>query len=292
EFTRMRFDAASGQVSELEVGISGSADPAGVGVRLLEDDMQVVRVEDGKESWTRSARELLDSAPPGDVRGASNTEQGWTYLTMRPRAVHYRGERITTSLGSHIGVLLDLETGEVRWQGEGYAPCPQELNHVAVRCRASGTQTVTPEDELTYSGLDLTLEGFDPETGRTTWEVPLGSDEAVLVEDVPYSLEERTLLTTAQGIRELDPDTGDVSAVEPGTYLCEETPTLGLHLPWQAGFDGEQDWHGSHRYRTCDETGEFVQGEPGIASLQGAGIKAAGLRVVPMHGELVAYRLR
>jgi len=189
-------------------------------------------------------------------------------------------------------VLLDLETGEVRWQGEGYAPCPQTLNHVAVRCHASGTQTVTPEGELTYSGLDLTLEGFDPETGRTTWEVPLAGDEAALVEEVPYSLDERTLLTTAQGIRELDPETGDLSAVEPGTYLCEETPTFGLHLPWQAGFDGEQDWHGSHRQRTCDETGEFVQGEPRIESLQSSSVMSAGLHVLTLHEKLVAYRLR
>jgi len=292
EFTRMRFDAASGQVSELEVGINGSADAAGIGVRILEDDIRVVRVEDGEESWTRSAHELLDSTPPGGARGASNAEEGWTYLTVRPGAVHHRGERITTSLESHIGVLLDLQTGEVRWRGEGYAPCPHGLYHVAVRCRASGTQTVMPEGGMTYSGLDLTVEGFDPTTGRTTWQVPLGNDESVLVEDVPYSLEGRTLITTAQGIRELDPETGTLSAVAPGTYLCEETPTFSLRLPWQAGYDGEQDWHGSHRHRTCDETGAFVQGEPGIESLQGAALETAGLHVVAMHDELVAYRLR
>src|SRR5262249_23935988 len=67
-----------------------------------------------------------------------------------------------------------------------------------VRCRRRGSGTFEPGQPDSFDGLDVTIEGFDPLTGATTWSVPMGP--AV------------SLATTSVSIPIAGPPEGDVNA--------------------------------------------------------------------------------
>lgn len=73
-------------------------------------------------------------------------------------------------------VALSEETGEVKWRDDGswYGCAGIDMPPGAgVRCRYRGTVRFT-DDETVFDALNVTIEGFDLATGRTTWTRELG----------------------------------------------------------------------------------------------------------------------
>ena len=72
-------------------------------------------------------------------------------------------------------------TGEVLWRDAGSAyGCVEDAQYAPVRCRSRGVATIRIEDRNSFEGLDVTVEGFDPATGKTTWAVPLGASTTLV----------------------------------------------------------------------------------------------------------------
>lgn len=194
--SRIRLDLETGETdtepeppsdSQRAIGSGGLTDLRVDGVEYL------ARVDGAEVLWQTPVAEAFG-------RGWS-TNGGWSW-------VHYREEGLFVgSIGQYpeggldpdvevmemdlavdMIVALDAATGAVVWSEQGagvgcsfYLALPVALaggDDVApapIRCRSTGTASVSMEDDPTFENVDVTLEGFDVATGETTWSVRAGN---------------------------------------------------------------------------------------------------------------------
>jgi outer membrane protein assembly factor BamB len=134
-------------------------------------------LRDGRLQWSIP---ISAAFPPG-----FSSDNGWTWHRFADQNMLV-GSVFGPPLTSSPRYVLDLEhraatagisddTGEVRWRDLGSTfHCRLGKAEHPVRCRKRGTATIESRDAHTFDGLDITVEGFDPATGATTWSVPLG----------------------------------------------------------------------------------------------------------------------
>ena len=187
-------------------------------------------------------------------------------------------------------------TGDVRWQRHGTSiDCEGTLeppDTVPVRCRYTGSISYhfpthgKGQMRVTTSGLRVTVEGFDPADGSTTWSHRLGALTS-LVDDGSRSIiaSEREALIRTPGrptiVNLANGATRPVAAGE--TFWCSytqsftQTPQLGVE---KVGY----------LTRICDANGKpattLPRSVPALVSTPGPG----GLRLVSTAAAVVAYR--
>lgn len=85
------------------------------------------------------------------------------------------GRRVPVPVDARGVVALDLTTGQEVWRTFGSSPRCGGTEHFgrAVRCRYTGTALRRREADTVYRGLVEVMEGYDPGSGATLWEVPL-----------------------------------------------------------------------------------------------------------------------
>jgi PQQ-like domain len=142
----------------------------------------------GHGSWSRRVRALV--GPHWQVGQQSSIPyvgHGVVVLSMSRRvsASQQRrfdmGRRVVVDRGADRTIGLDLRTGRVLWTHDGdELNCPSVAYvESPVRCAFGGLFLFDKRwHGPRLASLRLTVEGFDPATGATTWSVPLAASDA------------------------------------------------------------------------------------------------------------------
>jgi outer membrane protein assembly factor BamB len=168
--------------------------------------------------------------PPG-----FSTDNGWSWNLYRDAhlfvgsvagpSVH-DGTRLVQDLGRMSATAaLSERDGSVAWRDDGSSlNFRLEIYDAPVRCRSRGTRVSDAGGASeSFRGLDVTLEGFDLATGKTTWSVPLGGDTLLVGGDArpPIAGPTQAVLNAPAGPIVVDVATGQVTRPAAGaTFWC------------------------------------------------------------------------
>lgn len=198
----LKFDIDQNEVTES--GSSGGVPPggqilAGGGLFWMPnspkpaDGATIGRMETSDPMWESSTEEVLGEGflPQfgSTFRWDGNEEQGYFYGgyaqgTPADLEGYEQGKTLEYDLAENQEVGIDAETGDVLWTEQGVSstcaigsrPLAAEpldaavpwLPPTPVRCRATGTETRS-KNGTTYDVTQLSLEGFDPQSGGAQW---------------------------------------------------------------------------------------------------------------------------
>lgn len=179
--------------------------PAGsrfVGADLLDLGERQPEVLAGFQDGTVRWRSPLTS----HFSAGYSTDKGWHFVLYKSAGLHvgsvgHPADRddsstVVTDLSKVQTAAIDAATGSSAWRSDGTdftcntavvlerAVADDRSEPWPVRCRYKGfVRYDRATRATTYEGLDVTVEGFDVPTGKTTWSVPLGPAEAFMDEE-------------------------------------------------------------------------------------------------------------
>ena len=198
-----------------------------------------------------------------------------------------------------ITFALDLDTGKLLWKTAGASADCLDDTKLSVRCHYSGhaTLTVAGNGAATVApvGLGVTLEHFDPRSGRISWSAALGSVPGlvalpgdVTVDARPAALAagagRRMLALGPSTPRVVDLSTGVVGPPTPGeVFWC---PVVGSGSPTPVRAGGT--------VQPCDAGGHAVAASgASVPASVGAAIKVGGqvVRAVSTATAVTGYVL-
>lgn len=287
---------------------------------VREDDTEYLAVyDDGEELWRHPLSELFGADYSSDHGwGWRYDEQADLYVGSVWFEPEEDGELTILDLERSKVVAIERSTGEVAWTDEGVShqcvssldvPTDEELEReaageagsyfsVPVRCRMEGTVTFGGEDSPQHEGIDVTLEGFDPQTGETRWSLGVGETLSLLGPlggNEPLSLADRTgVVVDVDGEPTVvDLVTGETRSANEETLWCSrpETGSFEYREPYYSDGEPLHDRYGEAAYEWCDSSGEAVGGSaPAPAEVpNGVGARAGDLTLVATPDGLVAY---
>ena len=258
-------------------------------------------LRDGELRWRTSLRAAF---PPG-----FSSDNGWYWSVFadekavvgsvfgEPRTA---GETRTRDLARDAATAgISIETGDVLWRDDGTTfRCMLSWIERPVRCRSHGTRTWVsgPTRHSVSAGIDVTLEGFEPRTGRTTWSLPLGPAEDLIGgadARIARAGPEQLIIRGASGPVLIDLDAGTATTPpERATYWClsalEYQTAQSFRTP-----DGSvrHDRTGGDIASPCDARGEPAQDVPGADSTLAVGARVGDYAVVAIRNGYVGFRL-
>jgi outer membrane protein assembly factor BamB len=187
---------------------------------------------------------------------------------------------------------LSERSGQVLWRdlGSGF-DCNLDNPDYPVRCRTRGTILIHDDDSYSTRDLDVTVEGFDPATGRTTWSVPMGAANALTVSARPaIAGPTQVLLDGPSGPVVLDYATGHAEPpAANATFWCMTTMHYDFSPPHEAPRGG---WLGTTRYgwtykrrggelaSLCDDQRRGAIALPSIAATMAAGAHIGSYAII------------
>lgn len=205
-------------------------------------------------------------------------------------------------------VGLDRDTGATVWQHDGLTPCPGMSNGltysdgILVACRVnSGTQTVhwdgTEATEVEYENADVDLVGVDPESGKITWDLALGSDLANIAPPSwggrSFEVGEVPIVTLNGVVSVVDRTSGAADPVPAkSVLLCalerDDIPLLGA---WSHG--ESHDYPAETVFAPCAPTGEILEdGAVSLGTLTASGYDTSVINVVNLNSGVTAFAPR
>jgi hypothetical protein len=188
-------------------------------------------------------------------------------------------------------VGLSGDTGKRLWSDRGAFECfGVDGIPGPWMCRLTGKATLTASGKITAStDATLTLEGFDPASGRIRWRVPSGRNgiTAMLSGDVAIADANRLLVPSPRGRKLIaDVRTGATRPAAPRqVFWCAHAnffkinPPLGVGSPQRVG---------ASLYEPCNAAGRAVTAPP-PTSIPGLA-QADGMRVWASPAGLQATR--
>ena len=215
EPTLLRVDASDGRTT-VTAGPTDEPDGQAAGRRLSEylidpggrAPEEVARVtEEGAELWRRPVSELFGGL---DV----TSDSGWYFFESGELSVGQLGPKReftdAVKLGGGAVAGFERDTGRARWAERGTDLCSGALDDLVghadeggslVRCRPTGIVRLVDGEVEVNPAFSVTLEGYDPGTGRTTWSTALGRVPALAGGDPSPVLldEDRVVLSTRDG---------------------------------------------------------------------------------------------
>jgi hypothetical protein len=206
----------------------------------------------------------------------------------------------TVNLGAQEMVAVRASDGVRLWHRSGLYGCPaQGLTDtagkpIAVRCLVSGTATLDANGgDPTVRGLDVTIQGFNVQTGATLWSyhagnvpgaIGIGSTGAVRISGDVFALTNAAGRTTL-----IDIKTGATSAPSASTVgWCLQNGTYKL-----TGVDDQAgtpiDFTSGELIAPCTPSG--APGKPGDGTATGAGTTVGGYFVWSSTDGLHAFKV-
>jgi hypothetical protein len=264
-------------------------------------------LHDGKVRWQAP---LSRHFPAG-----YSSDHGWHFALYKSAGLHVGSvdypadrERLSTvviDLGKVHTAAIDAASGASAWQSDGTSfACQAKIaldrrvegdrtELWPVRCRYRGTAHVDrATGGITFEGLDVTVEGFEVSTGRTTWTVPLGPAEAFMAEEAEATAlgDSEVLVAGASGPLIIDLADGSTRRPPKGeAFWCARNVTFTyrerIHFP-----DGESSdtWRGGALLSRCRPDRSPTSAVPRrIATSLGATV--GNRTVLAEPGGLVAY---
>lgn len=230
----------------------------------------LIRIVDDQQLWRVPLRKAFGPR--------ATTDFGWTFDHVEDAGVYVGSVGIIregnnadsrTDLSLHRTVGIDAESGEVVWSAKGTSRfCAKvDADDVHVRCEQSGirrTDIDNPDAGSTFTDLRSTLQGFDPETGETTWSIDMGDSEALHGRvDLVHASETEIVLTTANGREIVDFADGSTRELADGeVFVCATVESYRYADPVVIGEDRREvhDRVGGSLVRTCGANGKASQG--------------------------------
>jgi outer membrane protein assembly factor BamB len=236
-----------------------------------------------------------------------SSDNGWTWRLFSNEHVFVgsmygkplaTSPRYMTDLANNAAMAgLAEATGEVLWRDPGSSfQCHLGYEHFPVRCRRHGIASYKADTEPSFEGLDITIEGFDPATGQTTWSVPIGAAISLVGGSPAPAIAGPTqvVLEGPKGPVVLDYATGDVRPPAPGaTFWCMTETRYELSRPYR-GHQGtwEHTRTGGPRATICDARGKPATALPSVAATLAAGAQVGGYTVLATPEGYLGFAVR
>ncbi|HEY7946293.1 MAG TPA: PQQ-binding-like beta-propeller repeat protein, partial [Acidimicrobiales bacterium] len=214
----------------------------------------------GSALWTKTVSALFGGSQ-------FNPDNGWDFLE--------RGSLIVGSVGiaptGHSLPLSGFRTvgigavdGTVKWNVAGFYLCGGGLGFLTadVLCKYSGMARVS-SSSVSMSGVGLTLEGLNPDTGTTTWSTPVLDAQALSLGTNVAFADGTHLVVRLTSNRQvvLDVTHGSSRPVGAGdVFWCEEEPTYSVVSPPGTLAGGRRV--SAPVFRTCSAAGTSVTALP------------------------------
>ena len=298
-----RMDVATGRYLEVTAGIPHSADALIKDLLDLDDgpDRTLALLRDGKVAWRVRESSAFPLGPSG------RKGFGW-YLfadqhvlvgSVRGHGTPVGPKRFIWDLPTiSASVGISEATGEVLWRDPGSDfKCRLGYMEYPVRCRSRGTVIYDHGVPTSLEGLDVTVEGFDVTTGKTTWSVPLGAATVLFDASVYRSVagESEVVLPSSRGPIVLDLATGAVEPAKPGaTFWCMKGATYESEPPIRSrdGFSIHYFRFGGRHAAICDARGEPARQLPSWAATAAAGARVGDHAVLAMENGYIGIAAR
>lgn len=255
-------------------------------------------IRNGKLRWHTRVSEAF----PPDY----SSDNGWTWHLFTDQHVFagsVYGESVTRGREdirdlSHAATAgLSETTGKVLWRDLGSDfSCNFGNCDLPVRCRRHGIATSKRDRPTSYEGLTVTIEGFNPATGQTTWSIALGADERLVSGEKhpPIAGPTHIIVTASTGPVVLDYLTGQVWPVARGaTFWCMTPATYEFERPRRLN-DGSFDYtrDGGALATICDDRGQPATALPSPEATIAAGAHIANHIVIATQSGYVGFKLQ
>ena len=222
----------------------------------------------------------------------TTSDAGWTFTMSGERYIGTLEQPFPSDgevdMANIATASFEAATGKIAWSVRGTSlDCLGTVvvpSDVSTRCRYSGDAVFTA-GEPDFSDVNVTVEGFDPDNGKRTWEFELGKGVGLLRGvRVPALIGESSLLLgRGADQRVVDLRTGDQSLpTEGSTYLC---PTLTTFQADRGELTGDP------LFSPCTALRSRTTGEPSVATLSALHQTIGALVVVAGPEGLTGYRL-
>ena len=251
--------------------------------------------EAGKQLWSRTYADVFGGA---DVA----PDFGWDIQLQQNRYVGSLGYRDATNRNGSLDLRrtgdtagFDARTGRTLWvKHNATVQCGslQFLIDHPVRCSYKGS-IVTRNGVDDFRKLDVTVEGFDTTTGRTTWSWRAGNVPALFQGGVGVTRIGLAQYAIKAG-REttiLDADNGPVDAAKGALDgWCDGSDTAVPRADRQIALFGEEQGYATAGWYPCTTTGDTLKLPPNTSSF--ATTTVAGIAVwTNKDGEVNATRV-
>jgi outer membrane protein assembly factor BamB len=181
---------------------------------------------------------------------------GWDFEQYGPVEVGTIGKKpigTTIDLAAAKTVGLSAATGKPIWTIPGAFQCfGQNGLHGHYLCLMTGTATGSAAGALTTSkNATLTLEGFNPASGKITWRLPVGGLADLLLGNVAIK-DSNHLVVTSKQSRKLVLDLRSGATATPAAhqvFWCARSNFFKIHAP--KGLSAERV--GSSLFTPCDQ---------------------------------------
>jgi outer membrane protein assembly factor BamB len=222
----------------------------------------IVRIDPtGRQLWRRSTSDIFD-------RAGLSADAGWDIQLLKGRYVGWLGHHESPITPNHVQQLgagslaaFDAATGGQLWTQPGAEVFCGGITFDAqhpVLCRTAGTVAWGATGKPTVTGIDVSLEGIDPATGRSRWSWKAGALPGLVVADKSViRISDRTyMIRTPRGLMLLDVDHGGgrLSGVQPSGWCRDDTPVHPRHIIRGTGWK----FYAVRRYWPCDAHGSTL----------------------------------
>ncbi len=276
----------------------------------LPPDGMLTVLRDGEPQWLTAVGLAF---PPG-----FSSRNGWAWHLFAEQHV------LAGSVGGKAtvtgwGYVLDLQdtsttaglselTGEVLWSDRGSTfDCHLGKSDYAVRCRVHGTvrwhdgssvsyrSLVSYAPSVSYEGLDVTVEGFDVTTGITTWAVPMGAAQTLVMGRRYPAIAGATavIVNATAGPVLLDYVTGETKAPAPGaTFWCMTRTEYEVSDAYWIREEPIYTRAGGMLAAICDDCGRPATALPSLAATMAAGASTGSYAVVAVQHGFIGFKAR
>lgn len=199
---------------------------------------------------------------------------------------------------------LDAESGEVLWSEPAtstrcLSPVLEDVvsadDPVWVRCRTVGVGRYDEQTEqLSWTGVDIAIEGFDPRSGETTWSVPIGTKMWMVGGATKFAFADDRTVVARTDDGPLVVDLHDGSTREPGddeVFACLTTTSFRWSVPFFIDDELVRTRTAGGILQACDAEGEAADGALTAGMVRAAGLPAGDTWVVLTEDGLRGYVL-
>jgi PQQ-like domain len=220
-----------------------------------------------------------------------NPNDGWDFETYGNLEVGTVGTQPTGnaySLGGFRTIGIAISTGQVQWSDPGEFDCSGSLQMLPTPLLCDYSGTLRPSGRSTsFTGVALTLEGFDPATGAVTWRQPVVDVKALSTgTNLPFEGDSLVVESRPGTSVLLNAGTGRTEPVPKGmTFWCQHVSPYKV-----ATVDGGGTREGAPTYEPCTEKGHPLASLPQQGTAQ-VGVESDNLFIWPSPHGLQAANL-
>lgn len=189
---------------------------------------------------------------------------------------------------------LSETTGDVLWRDTGSVfGCLEHERHLPVRCRQRGTARF--DARVRIEGLDVTVEGFEPATGKTTWSVALGAEDLTVDPAASRTIAGDTKIVVHRSGEPLVLDYANGTLTRAGgetTYWCLTSTRYYMAPPYLSSSGARYDRPGGKLAAICDVHGQPATALPAVESTLAVGAHVDDHAVIATRNAYLGIRLR